>query len=98
MAVGWLRVPSTIKAIGFSSLFLYAIAIIQIVILSIGAFIPAVFISGLFFKAIYNLTYLPVEITPDLLMVVFFLTVIMGMIAGAFSLYKLSQAHPAELF
>ena len=67
-----------------------AVAIMQIIILSIGAFIPAVFISNLFFKTIYRLTYLPVEITPDLLILVSFLTVIMSLAAGAFSLYKLS--------
>jgi len=89
---------ATIKAMGYGAVFIYGVAIVQVLILSISAFIPAVVLSHALFLLIDSLTHLPIEITQNLFTMILSLTLIMAVLAGVISLQKLSKVDPAELF
>ncbi len=89
---------STLVAMGFRVSFLYSVAVSQILILSLCAFVPAVLLSIWLFNFIDALTHLPIELTAKLLGFVLLLTLSMAFLVTIVVLRRLSRAHPAELF
>ena len=93
-----LKEYATLKAMGFGAGAVYGTALGQILLLSLGAFLPAVAISAWLFHIVRGLTHLPLELGPQLLVLVLALTVGMNLLAGVVTLSRLSRAHTADLF
>jgi putative ABC transport system permease protein len=89
---------ATLKAMGFSTKFIYGIGIAQNLIITIFSFLPASLLCTLVFEIIYAVSKLPVSMTLELFTTVFGLTMLMSVFAGLLALKKLSKADPAELF
>ena len=89
---------ATLKAMGFGSLFIYGIGIMQNLIITVLSFFPALLISIGLFRLIFDLSKLPMEMTQELFLTVFALTMMMSIIAGLLALRKIGKADPAELF
>lgn len=89
---------ATMKAMGFSVPFIYGIGIMQNLIITLMSFIPAWIICVGIFNLIYMLSKLPMEMTWNLFLTVFALTLTMSITAGVLALRKVKKADPAELF
>ena len=89
---------ATMKAMGFSIQFIYGIGIMQNLIITLMSFLPAWLICTAIFELIYALSKLPMEMTWELFITVFSLTMLMSITAGLLALRKVKKADPAELF
>ncbi|MDA8637751.1 ABC transporter permease [Rhodospirillales bacterium] len=89
---------ATMKAMGFSIPFIYGIGIIQNLIITFLSFFPAWLVCVGVFELIYALSKLPMEMTFELFLTVFGLTMLMSITAGILALRKVKKADPAELF
>lgn len=93
-----MREFATLKAIGFSDAFVYGIGIFQTLIFVLLGYIPALFLSGIVFGLIHDLTHLPIMLNFYLMSVVFALVIAMSLFAGLVTLHKVRNADPAELY
>jgi putative ABC transport system permease protein len=89
---------ATMKAIGLSQSFIYGIGITQMLIYITISFIPAITLTFIIFYTTYTLTKMPIELTPDLILTVAIMTLVMGIVSGIMALNKVRSADPAELF
>lgn len=89
---------ATLKAMGYSNLFLSGVVLRQAFYLSVLSFVPALVVS----LGIYHITALlanvPIFMTWSRLVFVMGLSLGMCGMSGALALRKLYQAQPAELF
>ena len=76
---------ATLKAMGFSTKFIYGIGIAQNLI-TIFSFLPASLLCTLVFEIIYAVSKLPVSMTSELFTTVFGLTMLMSVLAGLLAL------------
>ncbi len=88
---------ATLKAMGYSNLYLAQIVIQEAFVLSILGFIPGLGISFGLYNLTKNATFLPLYIW-DKAIPVMLLTIVMCVISGAISLRKVQSADPAEIF
>ncbi len=88
---------ATLKAMGYSNLYLAQIVIQEAFVLSILGFIPGLGISFFLYNLTKNATLLPLYIW-DKAIPVMLLTIVMCVISGAISLRKVQSADPAEIF
>jgi putative ABC transport system permease protein len=88
---------ATLKAMGYSNLYLAKIVIQEAFVLSILGFIPGLGISFGLYNLTKNATLLPLYIW-DKAIPVMILTMVMCVISGAISLRKVQSADPAEIF
>jgi putative ABC transport system permease protein len=89
---------ATLKAIGFTGMFLLGIIIAEGVILSLLGFWPGLLMAhGLAWLA-REATLLPVNITVSNAVGVFVAAIVMCVLAASIAVRKISQAEPASVF
>lgn len=89
---------ATLKAMGYSNQFVFAVVLSEAVILSICGFIPGTLISLRLYGLTEKSTHLPMHMTPRLGMFVLVLTFAMCCISGIIAVRKVQSADPAEIF
>jgi len=89
---------ATLKAMGYSNLYLAFIVIQEALALSILGFIPGFIACVGLYSLTKNATRLPLDMSVDRAVFVLILTVLMCTISGAISLRKVQSADPAEVF
>ncbi len=93
-----MREFATLKAMGFSNPFVYGIGMFQTLIFVLLGYIPALFLSGMVFSLIHDLTHLPISLSFHLMSIVFAMVIAMSLFAGLVTLHKVRNADPAELY
>ncbi|MBW4456010.1 MAG: ABC transporter permease DevC [Nostoc indistinguendum CM1-VF10] len=89
---------ATLKAIGYTNYYLSLVVLKQAVLMSSIGFIPALFIASLLYKIIYEVTKLPIYLTLDKVIFVFFSSLIMCCLSGIIALRKVLVEDPASIF
>ena len=93
-----LREYATLKAIGFSNLYLGKVVIGEACILGCLGFFPGLLASLLLYRVAGNAAYLNLVLTGERGVAVFLMIVGMCVAAGLLALRKLRHADPAEIF
>lgn len=93
-----LREYATLKAMGYSNLFLARIVLSEAVLLAVIGFVPGLLVSLLVYSQAEGATNLPMLMTPERGMQVLLLTVCMCAFSALLALRKLRSADPAEVF
>ena len=93
-----LREYATLKAMGYSNLFLSRIVLSESILLALIGFVPGLGISLLVYTQASDATNLPLLMTPERGVLVLLLTVAMCAGSGLLALRKLRSADPAEVF
>ncbi|KST69402.1 ABC transporter permease DevC [Mastigocoleus testarum] len=89
---------ATLKAMGYSNLYLLSIVFQEAIILAILGYLPGFLTSTIFYGLIRSATKLPLFMTLGKGFMVLTLTIIMCMVSGAFATQKLRSADPADIF
>jgi len=89
---------ATLKAMGYSRLYLTRVVLTEALVLSVVGFAPGLILSQLLYLTVSWVTGLPMELVPVQIVVVLAMTIGMCMIAGLFAIRKVLSADAAELF
>ncbi|UKP00600.1 ABC transporter permease DevC [Nostoc sp. UHCC 0870] len=89
---------ATLKAMGYSDIYLLLVIFQEATILTILGFIPGFFVSVGMYNFLASSTRLELAMTPDLAIMVFILTFIMCLTSAAIASNKLRSADPADVF
>ncbi len=89
---------ATLKAVGFSTAFIYRIGINQALFFSVLSYSPALIVSLLLYHIIRIASRLPMHLDPPIALFVLALTIVMCSVSGYLALRKLKHADPADLF
>ncbi len=89
---------ATLKAMGYSDLYLIKVIIQEALILAVLGFIPGVLISNGFYSVARSATLLPILFKISRAKLILVLTIIMCIVSGSIALRKLRQADPADIF
>jgi putative ABC transport system permease protein len=94
------RLPeyATLKAMGYSDRYLFAIVLQEALILAILGFLPSMGIAIGLYQVAKAATLLPIVMKLDRAIFVLVLTILMCVGSGAIAIRKLQAADPAELF
>jgi putative ABC transport system permease protein len=92
------REYATFKAMGFRQRFFVGIILEEAIILAAIGFWPGLAFSHLFYTTLASLTNIPIFMTPERAVAVFFGTIIACSVSGLLAMRKLAAAEPAELF
>ena len=94
------RLPeyATLKAMGYTDRYLFAIVLQEALILSILGFLPSMGVAIGLYQVAKSATLLPIVMKFDRAIFVLVLTIVMCISSGAIALRKLQSADPAELF
>jgi putative ABC transport system permease protein len=89
---------ATLKAMGYSALYLTKVVLLQSVLLALVGYVPSLVISWGLYRLIEALSGMPLEMTPGIMITVLVLAVFMCVVSGLAALRKLYKADPADLF
>ncbi len=89
---------ATLKAIGYTDRRLFGIVLQEALLLAVMGFLPGYGASLFLYRTAGEATHLPLEMSPELALIVFSLTAIMCGLAGSIALRKVRTADPAEVF
>lgn len=89
---------ATLKAMGYTNLYLLGVLCQEALILAALGYIPGFILSFGLYQLTYTATLLPVAMTLQRAIVVLLLTIIMCSVSGAIAMRKLSSADPADVF
>ena len=89
---------ATLKAMGYSDLYLSGVVIQQAVILALLGFAPGVLLCLLLYRVSSDATRLPLEMTWGRVLGVLSLTVLMCSVSAVLALRKVRSADPADVF
>ncbi|MGH1392465.1 MAG: ABC transporter permease DevC [Trichormus sp.] len=89
---------ATLKAMGYSDIYLLSVIFQEAAMLTVLGFIPGFLISVGMYSFLADLTRLELAMTPDLAIMVFILTLIMCLVSAAIASSKLRSADPADVF
>lgn len=89
---------ATLKAMGYSDLYLLGVVFQESLMLAIMGYIPGFAISLGLYEVAKGATLLPLFMKPDRSLLVIVLTVLMCCISGAIAMRKLRAADPADIF
>lgn len=89
---------ATMKAMGFSPVYVLGVGVLEAALLAFGAFVPAFAVSALILWLIEGATHLPTSLTPLLAASVFAIALPMCLLSAAFALRRIARAAPAELY
>ena len=89
---------ATLKAMGFSNLFLSWVVVQQAMILAVLGFVPGVLVSRWLYAQASEATNLPLNLTQERALGVLLLTVVMCAVAAVIALRKVHSADPADVF
>ena len=93
-----LREYATLKAIGYTDLYLFGVVIQEALLLAVLGFGPGLLASVFLYRAAGRATQLPLEMNLPLALGVLGLTAAMCAVAGTIALRKVRQADPADVF
>ena len=89
---------ATLKAMGYSNRYFYAVLAQEALLLAVLGYIPGFLLSVGLYKLAAHATILPIFMTVERAVKVFGLTLIMCFISGTIAMRKLSSADPADVF
>ncbi len=89
---------ATLNAMGFGTVFVYGIGVLEAAILAIGAFIPGFAVAAAVLWLIERLTHLPTAATLLLAFTVLGIVLAMSALAAASAIRRIAHADPAELY
>lgn len=89
---------ASLKAMGYSDGYLFAVIMQEALILSVTGFLPGVLASAGIYEIAHAATLYPLNMTADRIALVFIMTFLMCAISGLIAARKLHSADPAELF
>ena len=89
---------ATLKAMGYTDLYLLGVVFQEAIILAFIGYIPSVSLAMLLYFGAANATGLPIMMTAAKAVTVFVLTGVMCCVSGAISVGKLRAADPADIF
>lgn len=93
-----LREYATFKAMGYGQRFFLGIVFEEAMILATFGFVPGVIVAAGLLVFLNNMTGLPIEMTVNTAIMVFFGTLAACALSGAIATRRLVNADPAELF
>lgn len=89
---------ATLKAMGYTASYLLGVIAQEAIMLAVLGYIPGfVFAIGLY-QLTHAATMLPISMTVNRGVTVFFITVTMCFVSGAVAMRKLNSADPADVF
>ena len=89
---------ATLKAIGYSNIYLTKVVLLQSVLLAIVGYIPSLAISWVLYFVVEAASGMPMTMTPQIMIYVLLLAILMCVLSGLGALRKLFQADPVDLF
>ncbi|MBF2067741.1 MAG: FtsX-like permease family protein [Calothrix sp. C42_A2020_038] len=89
---------ATLKAIGYENNYLLAVVFQQAIILAILGYLPGFILSIGLYDFAMDTTKLPIMMTVQNALIVFFSTILMCIISGILAINKLRLADPADIF
>jgi putative ABC transport system permease protein len=89
---------ATLKALGYTDLFLFGVVIQEAMILAISGFIPGVGAAMVLYHYAGAATRLPLQMTPERVVMVFCITLGMCILSASIALRKVQSADPADVF
>ncbi|HEY9851697.1 MAG TPA: ABC transporter permease DevC [Leptolyngbyaceae cyanobacterium] len=89
---------ATLKAMGYSDLYLLGVVFQEALILSFLGYMPGFGISFVLYNFARGATGIPMAMTLNLAVTVMILTIVMCFISGAIAVRKLRSADPADIF
>ena len=89
---------ATLKAMGYTDIYLLLVVFQEALILAILGYIPGFCISLIVYEGVRSSTLLPIMITSSRAILVLILTILMCSVSGAIALRKLRTADPADIF
>ena len=89
---------ATLKAVGFTDIYLLGIVFQEALILAVLGYIPGFVLAVGLYAITKSATLLPIGMTLSRSSIVFGLTVLMCFISGAIAVRKLQSADPADIF
>jgi len=89
---------ATLKAMGYTDLYLLGVVFQEAIILAFIGYLPSVSLAMLLYFGAANATGLPIAMTASKAVTVFVLTGVMCAASGAISVGKLRAADPADIF
>lgn len=89
---------ATLKAMGYTDVYLLTVVFQEAVILAILGYTPGIAIASGFYNLTKNATNLPIAMTGNRAVLVLILTLIMCFISGAIAVRRLRAADPADIF
>ena len=93
-----IREYATFKAMGYRNAFFVGIIMEEAIILAAIGFWPGLLLSELFYATLAHLTNIPIFMTTERAVAVFFGTIAACAISGVLAMRKLAAANPADLF
>jgi putative ABC transport system permease protein len=93
-----IREYATFKAMGYPNAFFVGIIMEEAIILAAIGFWPGLLLSQLFYVSLAHLTNIPIFMTTERAVAVFFGTIAACGISGMLAMRKLAGADPADLF
>lgn len=89
---------ATLKAMGYRNLYLLSVVFQEAMILAVLGYIPGLLLAMGLYTLTRNATALPIGMTLDRAILVFFLALVMCVISGAIAVRKVQDADPADIF
>ena len=89
---------ATLKAMGYSNGFLFSVVLQEAVILAVLGFIPGLAICAGLYRLTEDATRLPMNMTPELVLSVILMAIVMCGVSGLIAVRKVRSADPAEIF
>ena len=89
---------ATLHAMGYTKRFLAQVVLWLALFLALTAFLPSVAAAIGLYALTEQFANVPIRMTPERLVLVFVLTVVMCVVSGLLAVRKLQQADPADLF
>ncbi len=93
-----IREYATFKAMGYPNAFFIGIIMEEAIILAALGFWPGLILSELFYQTLAHLTNIPIFMTTERAVAVFFGTIAACAVSGVLAIRKLAAADPADLF
>jgi putative ABC transport system permease protein len=93
-----LREYATLKALGFTDMFLFRVVMIESLILLLACALPSTILSGALFYLTRTKAGMPTELDVPELLTVFAMATVMCIFAGFLATRKLKTADPADIF
>lgn len=93
-----IREYATFKAMGYRNAFFVGVIMEEAIILAAIGFWPGLLLSELFYATLAHLTNIPIFMTTERAVAVFFGTLAACAISGVLAMRKLAAADPADLF
>ncbi|MDB9528098.1 ABC transporter permease DevC [Oscillatoria sp. CS-180] len=93
-----LKEYATLKAMGYSGRYLFGVVLQEAVILALAGYVPGLLVAIGLYRLTFRATALPMVMTPNRLVLVFLLTIVMCGLSGLISVRRAVTADPAEVF